>query len=481
MQVPNAEPSNIAWYPSGFRKAQPTPIAKRRGSLAAQPPRTMSIDTRQIFRDNFELLESGIGIPSSTPLHELRRQAFERFNQLGVPTSRHEEWRFTPLSPLTSTTFTPVPGQSSTPASLPLRTLGFDDPEAHQLVFIDGIYAPSLSRFHPIVEGLVLSGLADALQSEEATVIIAHLERSASTERDAFLALNTAFVRDGAYVRIADGVNVERPIHLLFLSTSVDTAIASHPRTLIVAGTDASATIIEEYSGIEGGHYFTNPATDLVLGERARITHCKLQHESPKGVHIGAFNALQSSQSTLKSVTVTFGSALVRNNTGTILNGEGAHATLDGLYVVGRSQTVDNHTTIDHAVANCTSHELYKGILDGDGRGVFSGKIIVRQDAQKTDSKQSNSNLLLSNEAVIDTKPQLEIFADDVKCTHGATIGQLDEKQIFYLRSRGIDREEARGILTYAFASDIIDRVDDEAARVWLDGLLAQRLDRGKG
>lgn len=436
----------------------------------------MSIDTRQIFRDNFELLESGNGNASSTPIHELRRQAFERFDQLGVPTSRHEEWRFTPLSPLTSTTFATMHGRSSTPSSLPLRTLGFDDPEAHQLVFIDGVYAPSLSRFHAIADGLVLSGLADALQSEEASTIIPHLERSASTEKDAFLALNTAFVRDGAYIRVADGVSVERPIHLLFLSTSIDTAIASHPRTLIVAGADASATIIEEYSGIEGGQYFTNPATDLVLAGRARVTHCKLQHESPKGVHIGAFNAVQSRESVLKSVTVTFGSALVRNNTGTVLNGEGAHATLDGLYVVNGAQTVDNHTTIDHAVANCTSHELYKGILDGDGRGVFSGKIVVRQDAQKTDSKQSNSNLLLSNNAVIDAKPQLEIFADDVKCTHGATIGQLDEKQIFYLRSRGIDRNEARGMLTYAFASDIIDRVDDKAARVWLDDLLAQRL-----
>lgn len=456
-----------------------TGFANTQQPSSSAPWNDMSNDTVQIFRNSFDLLQSSNGIAPASPLHELRRQAFERFDQLGVPSQRHEEWRFTPLTPLTSKSFSAVAGARAIPSSLPLRTLGFDDPESHRLVFVDGAYAPSLSRLHPIIEGLVITGLAAALQSAEASTVVQYLERSAATEKDPFLALNTAFVRDGAYIRIADGVILDRPIHLFYLSTSSsDTPIASHPRTLILAGTDASAIVIEEYAGLNGGHYFTNPATDLALGNRARIAHCKLQHESPRGVHIGAFNALQSRGSTLKSVTITFGSSLVRNNTGAILNGEGAHATLDGLYVVNAGQTVDNHTTIDHSVAGCNSHELYKGILDGNGRGIFSGKIVVRQDAQKTDSKQSNSNLLLSNDAVIDTKPQLEIFADDVKCTHGATVGQLDEKQIFYLRSRGIDREQARGILTYAFASDIIDRVDDEAARVWLDDLLAQRLGR---
>ncbi len=440
----------------------------------------MPNDTTQIFQSNFELLEERLNGAAATPLHALRRKAIERFGQLGIPTQRHEEWRFTSLSPLTSGGFRFAPAKPTAPDAIVLPQAGFDDPEAHRLVFVDGMHVPSLSRLHPLVDGLVVTNLAVALENEEKEWITPHLERGASTERDPFLALNTAFVYDGGYIRIGAGVTADRPVHLLFISTSRDEAIASHPRTLILAGNDCRATVIEEYSGLEGGRYFTNPATDLILGERSRITHCKLQHESPKGVHIGVFDARQQKESALTSVSICFGSALVRNNTGTILEGEGAHATLDGLYVVNEGQTVDNHTIIDHAVAGCTSHELYKGVLDGDGRGVFSGKIIVRQDAQKTDSKQSNSNLLLSNDAVIDTKPQLEIFADDVKCAHGATIGQLDEKSIFYLRSRGIDRDEARGILTYAFASDIIDRVDDEAARVWLDALLATRLERNE-
>jgi len=436
----------------------------------------MPNDIVQTFQGNFEILEAGLNGAAGSPLHQVRRRAFERFGELGIPTQRHEEWRFTPLAPLTSGGFRPAPATPAMPATIVLPTMGFDDPAAHRVVVVDGIYAPSLSRLHPLVDGLVLTSLLDALDGNEGDLIAAHIERSAGAEIDPFLALNTAFLRDGVYIRIAPDTTVDRPIHLLFVSTSRDQALATHPRTFVLAGANSRATVIEEFSGFEGAHYFTNPATDVILEEGASVAHCKLQHESPRGVHIGAFNARQGRGSTLKSVSICFGSALVRNNTVTQLEGEGAHATLDGLYVVNGGQIVDNHTTIDHAVANCTSHELYKGVLDGDGRGVFSGRIVVRQDAQKTDSQQSNNNLLLSRDAVIDTKPQLEILADDVKCTHGATVGQLDEKQVFYLRSRGIDREEARAILTYAFASDIINRVDDEVARVWLDSLLATRL-----
>lgn len=433
-------------------------------------------DNRSPFLANFEQLEATLNGDASTGIHQIRRAGIERFNQLGLPTNRDEEWRYTSLVPLTERTFHRASSATTTAAVRKTLSYGFDDPESDRLVFVNGEYIQEFSRIGELPRGASVTNLAAAIVGESQEIERLFTD-SPALRNDAFAALNTAFIRDGACIRLADGCVLERPIHLLFVSTSEgDGATASHPRNIIVLGKDARATVIEEYAGSDGERYFTNPVTDIVVGEGGELNHCKLQHESAEAIHIGNLVARQASRSNLTTVSVCFGSALVRNTSSTILGGEYAHCTMDGLYVANGTQQVDNHTTIDHAAPNCTSHELYKGVLDEKGRGVFSGKIIVRQDAQKTDSKQSNMNLLLSDDAVIDTKPQLEIFADDVKCTHGATIGQLNDDAIFYLRARGVGITEARQMLTYAFATDIIDRIADEPAREHLDAILARRL-----
>jgi Fe-S cluster assembly protein SufD len=316
-----------------------------------------------------------------------------------------------------------------------------------------------------------------------------HLARYARYRDRAFVALNTALMEDGAYVRIPRGVIVEEPIHLLFVGSAADGAPAvSHPRILIVAEENSQATVIETFVGVgdgvgrptpglpDGGVYFTNAVTEIVAAENAVLDHYRVQRESETAFHIATQWVQQARSSNFASHAISLGGALVRTDITAVLDGPGIESTLNGLYVVGGQQHVDTHTAIDHAQPHCNSHELYKGILDGRATAVFNGKIFVRQDAQKTDAKQTNQNLLLSRDAVIDTKPQLEIFADDVRCTHGATVGQLDADALFYLRSRGIDAAEARALLTYAFASDILGRIKVAPLRTALEELLFTRL-----
>jgi len=437
-----------------------------------------TIDSKTTFLSSFETFERNLNGESALPLHELRRSAIARFDQLGFPTQRDEEWRFTNISPLTEGRFRSVPfAEPTAPTREQLEAISFDDPTAHRLVFVDGQFAESLSRILPTPDGVMIGGLALALKNEPARVetYIASLPES---QMSAFAALNTAFLRDGAFIAIPDGVVVEEPIHLLFIGAASEDGVALHPRNVIVAGRSAQATVIEEYAGLDAaGRYFTNPVTQILLGANATVDHYKIQHESAEAVHVGTQYARLERDSTLTTFAISFGSRLLRNNSAVTLDGTGAHCTLDGLYLTNGSELVDNHTVIDHAVPHCTSHELYKGILNDDSRAVFGGRIVVRPDAQKTDSKQTNMNLLLSDRAIIDTKPQLEIYADDVKCTHGATIGQLEEKMIFYLRARGIGQAEARAILTYAFAAELVERIKVESVRQHLDELLGRRLE----
>jgi Fe-S cluster assembly protein SufD len=322
--------------------------------------------------------------------------------------------------------------------------------------------------------------LATALNSDSA-LVEPHLARHAGYQDHPFVALNTAFLQDGAFVSIPRGKAVERPIHLLFVSTHDrrGTATVSHPRNLILAGDDSQAMVIESYIGLNNALYFTNAVTEIVAGENAVVAHYKLQRESEEAFHISTVQASLSHNSNFSSHSIDLGGALVRNDVNAVLDGKGIECTLDGLYMVAGRQHVDNHTRIDHVKPHCSSRELYKGVLGGRSKGVFNGKIYVHKDAQKTDAKQTNKNLLLSEDAVINTKPQLEIYADDVKCTHGTTIGQLDQEAIFYLRSRGIDLEAARGLLTYAFASEMIGRIKVEPVRAQLETLLLTRLPEG--
>ncbi|MGA2268235.1 MAG: Fe-S cluster assembly protein SufD [Bryobacteraceae bacterium] len=360
--------------------------------------------------------------PAAPWLQQLREAAFQRFVELGFPTTHDEEWRFTNVAPIARTNFVGH-ALACPPNSLP--------PEAQQ-----------------------------------------HLAKHAAFDHHAFVALNTAFLQDVTYIHIPRGQVVEQPIQIVYEAAGGAEPAVAHPRTLIVVGADAQCSIVETYSG--AGSYFTNAVTEIVAGSGSVVDHYKVQLESPAAFHVGAMFASLGRSANFTASSISLGGALVRNEVSVVLS-EGTEATLNGLYLVNGSQHVDNHTSIDHAKPHGTSHELYKGILDGKASAVFNGRIIVRKDAQKTDSKQTNKNLVLSDEAVIDTKPELQIFADDVRCTHGATIGQLDAESMFYLQSRGIGKQDARSLLTYAFAQDIIDRVKVPSLKDSLERILFEK------
>lgn len=431
---------------------------------------TQTIETSDLYRAQFEALsEENKSLPAW--LSPLRKAAFSRFAELGFPTRHDEEWRFTNVTPIKETTFARAPEGSDgltkqRLATLPLGALG-----ACALVFVNGRYAPELSTLRALPNGVRVGSLSEVVAAEPGAVET-HLGRHVDISQHAFAALNTAFIEDGAVVLVPRGKVVEEPIHLLFVSTGSDTPTVSHPRTLIVAGENSQATIVESYVGATGSTYFTNAVTEVVAEPNAVIDHVKLNRESEKAYHIGVMHVQMARSSNFTSHAVTLGGAITRNEVTAVLDGEGIECTLNGVYLANGSRLIDNHTAIDHAKANCASHEVYKGILDDKARGVFNGKIFVRQDAQKTDAKQSNMTLLLSDDAQINTKPQLEIFADDVKCTHGATVGQLDPEQLFYLRARGIGEKEARSLLIRAFAGDIIDRIKIEPVRIQVEEML---------
>ena len=402
-------------------------------------------------------------------VRRLRKAAVARFGEVGFPTARNEDWKFTSVAPLVKVPFRLAGLGGDVPAAALRR---FTLPDCHQLVFVNGHYAPELSS-PPAAAGVTIGSLATALR-DRPDQVEPYLARHARYEDQTFPALNTAFLRDGAFVFVPDGTRVEKPIHLLFLGAAPAEPTVSHPRTLLVVGRDGQVSLVESYVGPEGGRYFTNAVTEVVAGENAVIDHYKLQHEGPEAFHVAVTQVHQSRRSNVSSHYLGFGGSLVRNEARTVLDAEGCECTFNGLYVAGGTQHMDNYTVIDHAKPHCASHELYKGILGGKAHGVFNGKIFVRPDAQKTDAKQTNQTLLLSDDATINTKPQLEIYADDVKCTHGATVGNLNADAVFYLRSRGIGEAAARALLTFAFANDVIDRIQVESLRRRLaDQLLA--------
>jgi len=393
--------------------------------------------------------------PATAWLQSLREAAFQRFAELGFPTTKDEEWRFTNVAPIARARFVPASGPWG-------YSLG--EYAGVQLVFMDGVFVGQASSLPEGVEAGVLNDDAQP-----------HLGRYASFQRNAFVALNTALLTTGAFVRVARGTLVELPIQLVHIMTGgqADGLAHAQPRSLITIWASAQCTIVESYVGTPGA-YFTNAVTEIVVGEGAVVDHYKVQQESSDAFHVATMHASLGRSANFSSHSIALGGRLVRNDANVTLS-EGTEATLNGLYIVNGTQHIDNHTEIDHAKPHGTSHELYKGILDGKATAVFNGRIIVRKDAQKTDSKQTNKNLVLSDEAVIDTKPELQIFADDVRCTHGATIGQLDEEALFYLQSRGIERAQARSLLTYAFAQDILDRVKVQSIKDQLEKVLFEK------
>ncbi|HSE62815.1 MAG TPA: Fe-S cluster assembly protein SufD [Thermoanaerobaculia bacterium] len=400
-------------------------------------------------------------------LFEIRRDAMERLTEIGFPTMRQEEWKYTNVAPILKTAFV------SAPEPGPRRV---EEPrEGTQLVFVNGRHAPDLSSTPR--DGVQVGSLRQLLATEP-ELARPHLAKIAR-DGNAFAAANAAFLEDGAFVRIPKGAAVPEPIHLVFLSEPVFGPTMSHIRNLIVSEPGSQASVVETYIGTAGELYFTNAVTEVALGDGAILDHYKLERESTSAYHVATMEVLQDRDSRLTSHSMTFGGALVRNDLNVRLAAEGADCTLNGLFVGSGNQHLDNHTLIDHAKPHGTSRELYKGIMDGKSRGVFHGKIIVRPDAQKTDAMQTNKNLLLSKEALVNSTPALEIFADDVKCRHGSTIGQLDAGALFYLRSRGIGEREARDLLVYAFASDVSSRIRIAPLRALVEEHLGLRLPGG--
>jgi Fe-S cluster assembly protein SufD len=430
-------------------------------------------DRKEQFLADYEAFTRNGAAADPTWLGALRNAAIERFADSRFPTIRDEEWRFTNVQPIAQGEFRTAHGAAAIDAGRIMPYL-VGSREWSRLVFVDGRFSRELTLMNGAWEQATVANIADAARSGGA--IESGLGCVVDAAENAFVALNTAFVHDGAYVEIPAGVTIDEPLHLLFVSTGAE-GIASHPRVLIVAGRSSSASVVESYVSLGAGRTLTNAVTEVIVEENASVSHVRLQRESESAYHIATLEARQGRDSRFDSFNLVVGGALTRNNLTLRFGGEGIESWLNGLYVVGSAQHVDNHTFIDHAVPHCNSHELYKGILTGDARAVFSGKVLVREDAQKTDAKQTNRNLLLSKNARVNTKPMLEIFADDVKCTHGATVGQLDADALFYLRSRGMSPAVAKVLLTHGFAMEALDRIANDALREEMDRIVLSKLE----
>jgi Fe-S cluster assembly protein SufD len=405
-------------------------------------------------------------------LRELRERGAERFGRLGFPTVRQEEWRFTNVAPIADTAFR-LAEKAPTNAVDCISRVAIPNAAA-RIVVLNGRFSPELSEVRALPPGAVAGGLADAIAKGAPEV--AHLGQLA-WEHAPFTALNTAFLDDGAFVLIPPRSVLDGPIQIIVVNGGAGKTMA-HPRTLIVAGSGSEARVAQTFVGAPGDSHFTNVVTEVSVGDGAVLDFYTDQRETDVAYHIAAVHAHVERSATFRTRTITLGGKLLRNDTVAVLDGEGAHCTVDGCYLVDGDRLVDNHTTIDHASPNCTSHELYKGILDGRAKAIFNGRIIVRLDAQKTDSKQTNRALLLSDEATINSNPQLEIFADDVKCTHGAAIGQLDEEALFYLQARGLTRRDARDLLIHAYAGEVLEGIAIEHLKNQLLRELFVQLDR---
>ena len=407
-------------------------------------------------------------------LSEVRARAMARFQTAGYPTTKNEDWHFTNPSPIAEATFEPMrpPSGAVSESMVSAWNFGGEWPCA---VFVNGRFVPGLSRFEGL-EGIRVMSLAAAFR-EEPSLLERHLTRQADYVDPAqvFTAINTALMHDGAVIRVQKGATAQTPLHLLFLSDAGAAGGSSHPRVLIVAEPQSQATIVEQYATAGGERYFTNAVTEAWVGDGATLNHFRLQQEARNAFHVGTTAVRQERNSHFVSFSFATGADLSRINVYADLSGQGCGATLNGLYMLDGKQHCDHQTRIVHVEPDCYSRELYKGVLDDASHGVFNGKVYVHPAAQKTDGKQTNNTLLLSERARIDTKPQLEIFADDVKCTHGATVGRIDETALFYMKSRGIPNSEARKLLTYAFAAEVLETIPVDALREGLERLTLQR------
>lgn len=435
--------------------------------------------TREVYASEFKSLEKNTFSPQPDFIHELRQTSMNRFTELGFPSTRLEEWKNTPV---TSIIKTPYHRSVAQPKKFNPRVLTpYIAKETNRVVLLNGQFSHALSSLDKAPAAVDIKSLSEAIHlfPEKLTPILGQI---ADYHNHAFVALNTAFMDDGVFIRVPENLVMETPIHLVYIVTPLEKNTLFYPRNLICAGPNSQATVIEHYvslskelSGAEQD-YFTNSVTEFIVEENASIHHIKLQQESMESKHISTTQILQYAHSSVSTVVITLGGKLTRNDVNVRLNGEGCHCHMNGLVLATGQQHVDNHTFINHAEPNCTSRELYKGIHAGRSHGVFNGRIVVRRDAQKTETNQKNKNLLLSKNAIVNSNPQLEINADNVKCTHGSTTGQLDEESIFYLRSRGIDPKTAHFLMINGFASEIIEEIQVEPIRDYLFHLLSDWL-----
>ena len=406
-------------------------------------------------------------------LRAQREDAFARFCETGFPTTKDEDWRFTSVAPISQQTFSladhssPLTVEDLKPFVLPGA--------ACRLVFVDGRYVADLSDCGTLPPGVEAGSLAEQIESHPQKLEV-HLGRYVDTRRDAFCCLNTAFLEDGGYVHIGQGIALEWPIHILYASTGSQEPQMVHPRNLLIAERNAQASVVEEHVSLSDGILFANVVTELVAAENSVVSFHSIERENRKTLHISTLRIEQDRNASVRSHSVLIGGALVRNNVHPVLAGEGGECLINGLFLGDDQQHIDNYMLVEHASPHCDSHQFYNGILDGHAHGVFHGRIHVHKDAQKTDAKQTNRNLLLSDDAQIDTQPQLEIYADDVKCTHGATIGQIEENSLFYLRSRGLDETSAREMLLLAFAGECLIRIQAGPLRKYVERIVHRSL-----
>lgn len=428
------------------------------------------------YLKNFEQFENSLNGDRLSSISNLRKEALNKFSELDFPTTKDEEWKYTSIAPLLQYNFKPDFEKRSISKEL-VNKFTFESLEPNVVIVVNGLYYPEFTTLNDIPEGVTVNSILKMISSNS-LLVEKHFGKYAEFGTHIFTSLSTAFTKDGVFIHVPEGKIVEQPIHILFITESGNEKLLVQPRNLFIADKNSQVTIIEHFVNIDSAVYFTNAVTEAVVGENAVFDHIKLQEESKEAFHIGRTEIDQERTSNFTSHSVSLGASLSRNDFNAKFNDEGGECTLNGLFLTEDNQLFDTHTLIDHAKPYCNSHEHYKGILDDTSRGVFNGKVMVRKDAQKTNAFQENNNIILSREALVNTKPQLEIFADDVKCSHGATIGQLDKDAMFYLKARGIGDETARAILIHAFASDVIRSVKVEPVRNYIEEILTKKFNQ---
>jgi Fe-S cluster assembly protein SufD len=436
---------------------------------------TELVESKSSYQAAFRALRQST--PAVPWVELVRRSAMDSFELLGFPSIKDEDWKYTNLAGLAKTGFEPATIEALPEVSLQdVSGFGYSETATSRLVLLNGFLRNDLSSIGSLDKVVVLdlfSAIGDARYSN---VVREHLARSASYANSALIALNTAFLQSGLFVLIPRNTTLEAPLQIIYVSDSRGSNGASFPRVLVVSEENSAATIIESFVSLGDGEYFSNSVGEIVLQDNARLEHYRVQNEGPGALHIGLTSVELGRGSSYNATSIAVGGRLSRHDIQVVMDHEGAECWVDGLYVVGSDQHADTHSVIDHKQPNCTSRQLYKGILDGNGRAVFNGKVFVRHGAQKTDANQINKNLLLSDRARVDTKPQLEIFADDVKCAHGAAVGQIDQDELFYLQTRGLNPDLARNLLTYGFAEEVIGKIKIGSIRAQLDEAVLNRL-----